>query len=196
MRPVYTAERAAWTGHTAHRCYTCIMHKESKEERIVVRDARAPDAHGLQQLQATIYAEGRWFVGEDAPHAFALTRRLQRLEAAESLFLVAECGGTLAGWLELNRLQPRRMQHVALLTIAVGKPWRRLGAGRALLHAAFAWARRVRLHKITLNVRAGNHGAVALYEAEGFVHEGREQDQFRTEDGFEDNLVMAWFLLS
>ena len=45
--------------------------------------------------------------------------------------------------------------------------------------------------KITLNVRAGNSGAIALYEAEGFRIEGREEDQFVTDDGFEDNLIMA-----
>lgn len=163
---------------------------------VTIRNARPGDARELQALQATIYADGRWFVGDEPPHAFMLTRRLQRLDDHDSLYLVAECSNSLAGWLELNRLQPRRMQHVALLTIAVGASWRRHGVGRALLRAGIAWAAEVGLHKITLNVRAGNSAAIALYEAEGFVHEGREVDQFTTDDGFEDNLVMARFLLS
>lgn len=168
---------------------------------VTIRPAWPTDARELQALQAAIYADGRWFVGDEPPHTFMLTRRIQRLDERDSLYLVAECGASLAGWLELNRLQPRRMQHLALLTIAVGAPWRRLGAGRALLRAGIDWAANVGLHKITLNVRAGNSAAVALYEAEGFVHEGREVDQFsigdgHSDDSFEDNLVMARFLLS
>jgi ribosomal protein S18 acetylase RimI-like enzyme len=164
------------------------------DEEAVIRHARPADARELQELQASIYADGRWFVGDEPPHTFMLSRRLQRLDALESLYLVAEYRGDLAGWLELNRLQPRRMQHVALLTIAVGAQWRRLGIGRALLRRSFSWAQQVGLHKITLNVRAGNTAAIALYEAEGFVHEGREVDQFAVDGGFEDNLVMARFL--
>jgi ribosomal protein S18 acetylase RimI-like enzyme len=165
-----------------------------EDPETLIRHARPADARELQALQATIYADGRWFVGEEPPQAFLLSRRLQRLDSGDSLYLVAEYEGNLAGWLELNRLQPRRMRHVALLTIAVGAPWRRLGIGRALLRRSTGWAQDVKLHKITLNVRAGNSGAIALYESEGFVHEGREADQFTVEGGYEDNLVMALFL--
>jgi hypothetical protein len=45
-------------------------------------------------------------------------------------------------------------------------------------------------------VRSGHRAAIALYEAEGCVHEGPAAHQFRTDDGFEDNHVMARFLLS
>ena len=60
-----------------------------------------------------------------------------------------------------------------------------------MLSEAYEWCRQVHIGKITLNVRARNTGAIALYEREGFKLEGRETDQFVTDDGFEDNLIMA-----
>lgn len=156
-----------------------------------IRDARPADAAQIVSLQEGIYREGRWFVGNHAPSADTIRRRLQYLNPHDSLYLVAERNRQLLGWLELNRMQPERMQHVALLTIAIGAPWRRQGLASGLLAAAYDWSRRVGISKITLNVRARNTGAIALYERENFRLEGRERDHFVTEDGFEDNLIMA-----
>jgi ribosomal protein S18 acetylase RimI-like enzyme len=44
-------------------------------------------------------------------------------------------------------------------------------------------------------VRAGNEAAILLYKEEGFVLEGRERNQVRTREGYEDNLIMAKFLV-
>lgn len=156
-----------------------------------IRDARPADAAQIVSLQEGIYREGRWFVGNHAPSADTIRRRLQYLNPHDSLYLVAERNRQLLGWLELNRMQPERMQHVALLTIAVGAPWRRQGLAGRLLATSYAWGGRVGISKITLNVRARNTGAIELYEREGFLLEGREKHHFVTEDGFEDNLIMA-----
>src|SRR5690625_5191140 len=138
------------------------------EAEAVIRGARPADAAPIVKLQQGIYEEGRWFVGSSAPSVDSIRRRLQYLNPHNSLCLVAERNRQLLGWLELNRMQPERMRHVALLTIAIGAPWRRQGLGRRLLKTGYDWCERVNIAKITLNVRAGNSGAIALYEAEGF----------------------------
>ena len=98
----------------------------------------------------------------------------------------------VGAWLELHRMQPRRMRHVAVLTVAVAPAWRRQGLGRGLLRRGYGWAADVGVTKISLNVRAGNAAAIALYRSEGFVEEGRERAQVRTDDGgFEDNVIMG-----
>lgn len=159
-----------------------------------LRSAEEADAAALVRLQREIYREGRWFVGDGPPTTDSLARRLRSLDAEQSLVLVAEGRPGLAGWLELHRLPPRRMRHIAVLTIAVAAPWRRHGVGRRLMRAGYCWARDAGIRKISLNVRSGNAAALALYEREGFVVEGRERDQVRTDDGFEDNVIMAKFL--
>jgi RimJ/RimL family protein N-acetyltransferase len=163
-----------------------------------IRAATPADGRALAGLMAGVYAEDRWFVGDGPPSGEALARRLRALDPRRELYLVAEAGvgaeGRLAGWIELHRYAPRRLEHVASLTIAVAAGLRRRGIGRRLLRAVLPWARRVGVRKIRLDVRAGNEAAIALYEAEGYVVEGVERDQIRADGGFEDNVLMARFV--
>ena len=74
---------------------------------------------------------------------------------------------------------------------------RRRGVGRSLLRRSYDWCREVGVLKVGLHVRAGNAAAIALYESEGFVVEGRERGQVRLERGrdeFEDNVIMGKWL--
>ena len=61
---------------------------------------------------------------------------------------------------------PRPSQSVAwIATIAVDPRWQRRGIGRKLLHAC---EQRVKQPRVKLSVRVSNHGAIALYEQEGY----------------------------
>ena len=177
----------------------------------VIRRARPSDAQEIVRLMRTVYREGRYFVGDGPPLAASLARRIGGDDPAYALYLVAECepgggrgdgarevgarevgGREVGAWLELHRMQPRRMQHVAVLTVAVAPAWRRRGLGRGLLRRGYGWAADVGVRKVSLNVRAGNTAAIGLYLSEGFVEEGRERAQVRTDDGgFEDNVIMG-----
>lgn len=160
-----------------------------------VRAALPTDASALEALHRGIYDEGRWFVGDGAPSAETLRSRLRLLDEKRSSYLVAVGrDGGLQGWLELHRLTPQRLSHVAVLTLAVGHLYRRQGVAGALLAAAYPWAAAASVLKLQLSVRAGNGAAVALYEREGFVLEGCERNQVFDDGGFEDNLLMAKFL--
>lgn len=164
------------------------------EHGLQIRAARGADAGGVVGLLASIYAEDRWFVGDGPPAAASLARRIRGEDARDVLFLVATDDREIVGWLELQRLQASKLRHVAMLTLAVGAAHRRRGIGTALLHESYGWADRQGVCKISLNVRARNDAAIALYEREGFRHEGREVRQVRTPSGWEDNLIMARFL--
>lgn len=175
------------------RPYTGLM----PATNFAIRPAYATDAEDLVKLQTEIYNEGRWFVGDGPPPVDALTRRLRSLDDTMSLYLVAvpdaPAQGVL-GWLELYRMQPQRLKHVAVLTLAVSTQARRQGIGSTLLRRSYRWAVRVGVEKISLSVRAQNTAAIKLYEAQGFELEGRERDQIREGDVYEDNLLMAKFL--
>ncbi len=71
-----------------------------------------------------------------------------------------------------------------IATIAVDPHFQRQGIGRALLHACES---RIQLDRVKLTVRVSNHGAISLYEKEGY----RTTDIWRGyyKDG-EDGLVM------
>ena len=162
--------------------------------RAILRPATLSDAAGLHLLYKSIYDEGRWFVGDGPPSTETLRGRLQGFESSRSLFIVATYEGTLSGWLELHRLPPKRLSHVAVLTLAVAAPYRRRGIAGQLLARAYPWAQAVGVAKLQLSVRARNRAARALYEREGFVLEGCEKRQVFDAGVFEDNLLMAKFL--
>ena len=163
--------------------------------RPTVRHARPGDAAALVRLQAEIYAEGRWFVGDGPPSAQTLERRLRAFGDEMTLYLVAlPPKGEVCAWLELHRLTPKRLQHVAMLTLAVSRDWRQRGVATKLLDSAYRWAQSNDVQKVQLNVRANNSAALALYRSQGFEQEGRERAQILEGERYEDNLLMAKFL--
>ena len=163
-----------------------------------IRRAVSGDATDLRDLQQSVYDEDDWFVGDGPLDVGSLTRRIRSLKPSTSLYLVAEAqaGGELVAWLELHRLFPQKLKHVATLTLAVKRPWRGQGIAKTLLESAYTWATQMGVGKITLNVRANNAAAISLYKRQGFDLEGREKAHIRLETGFEDNLIMAKALTS
>jgi ribosomal protein S18 acetylase RimI-like enzyme len=163
-----------------------------------VRPARTGDAEAWHVLQRVIYREGVAFVGDGPPSVGTLAGRLRaRVPDASHVAFAASGGGELVGWVEVQRMAPRRLAHVAWLTIAVAPDWRRQGVGAALMGEARAWAEGRRLRKLQLHVRAGNAAALALYGRLGYESEGVLRDQVAVGDpdgpstAFEDEWIMA-----
>jgi len=185
-----------------------------------LRSARVADAESWHHLQRAIYREGVAFVGDGAPSPGALAARLRGLSADQGHVAVAVrtgvapgagadapaaapppaasgSGGEVVGWIELQRMTPRRLAHVGWLTIAVAPGWRRRGVGAALMVDGRAWAAAQRLRKLQLHVRAGNAAAIALYRRLGYVVEGVLRDQVAIGDvdarttSYEDEWIMA-----
>jgi len=160
-----------------------------------VRFARRGDAAVWRALQQGIYDEGCWFVGDGPPSEAALAARLQHVSRDRAVVWLAERGGRAVGWCEATRLAAARLEHVALLTVAVAHGSRGVGVGRALLAEAEAWARQWGLRKLSLHVRSGNVAAIGLYRRVGFELEGVERGQVRHGSAFEDDLIMAKHLV-
>ena len=168
---------------------------EARARALRVRVATRRDARVWRALQQGIYDEGSFFVGDGPASEVSLAARLQFTPRDRAAVWLAERGGLPVGWCEASRLQAERLEHVALVTVAVVSGHRRSGVGRALMREAEGWARGLGLRKIALHVRGGNVGAIALYRALGFEVEGVERAQVRHGGGFEDNLIMAKHLV-
>ncbi len=164
-----------------------------------LRAARPPDAESWSRLQATIYAEGRAFVGDGPPSPGALAARLRSLRVQDGAVLLAVTrangadhgAGETVGWVEAYRVSAQRLAHVAMLTIAVAPAWRRHGIGVALMEGIARWAHGQRVRKLQLHVRAGNEAAIALYRRLGYQVEGVLRDQVALDEGYEDEWIMA-----
>jgi ribosomal-protein-alanine N-acetyltransferase len=79
-------------------------------------------------------------------------------------------------------------------SMAVHPSHRRRGAGTALLREIFRWAHSNGAHRITLEVRASNTGAITLYRSFGLRPEGRRPRYYA--DPEEDALLLSTLVTS
>lgn len=106
---------------------------------------------------------------------FAGSSFAQLRDDPDALLLVAGADGAVIGVLlaRLERspatplMEARRSLHI--LSLAVRSGWRRVGAGRALMGAAHAWARHAGASDVELHVWEFNRGALAFYQALGYA---------------------------
>ena len=99
--------------------------------------------------------------------------------------LAAESEGELVGYL----MAWRTPDQLHILNVAVDPDRRRRGIASVLLEAALAVARQEGLREVTLEVRPGNHAALALYRRHGFAAAGLRPGYYA--DTGEDALVLT-----
>ncbi len=111
------------------------------------------------------------------------------IEQQRERFLAAVSdGGELMGYLCFSSV----LDEGSVDNIAVAPKWRRQGAADALMNAALERARALALSFITLEVRASNAAAIALYKKHGYAEVGRRKDYYRAPR--EDAILMTRFL--
>jgi len=112
--------------------------------------------------------------------------------ACNSLFLVAEDEGKIAGVLTCRGGERRANAHCTTLGITVAQEYRGRGVGAALMQHAIDWAQGSGcVRRMDLYVFNGNQTAIRLYEKFGFVAEGCLRRAIYRDGEFQDDLVMA-----
>jgi L-phenylalanine/L-methionine N-acetyltransferase len=162
-----------------------------------VRDARPHDARPLTAMLDDIAAEPQpallMLPGQFAAHVWK-----QRIQASladpRCLQLTATVQGELAGNLGLRPDAHPSSAHVQWVGMSVGRGFRSLGLGGALLETAAEWATVNGYVKLALGVFPENTRARAFYERHGFITEGVRRAQFARAGQYHDEVVMARFL--
>ena len=140
---------------------------------MTIRSAEQKDIPAIAALERACFSDP-W------PESFLL-RRLDRL-------LVAEEDGVFLGYAAWDSV----LDEGNLDSIAVDPAWRRRGAADALLEAVLRLGQERNLSFITLEVRASNDAAIALYAKHGFVPAGRRTNYY--ERPREDAILMTLVL--
>lgn len=102
------------------------------------------------------------------------------MEAGNTLFVVARHGEKTVGYAAVMCV----LDEGNLVSIGVEDAYRNRGIATELLDILYDMAHDRGVAAIHLEVRTGNQEAIALYEKEGFVQNGRRKDFYRepTED--------------
>ena len=101
-----------------------------------------------------------------------------------SLWLVAMEGDTLVGYVGSQTC----MDETDMMNIAVSPAYRRKGVGRALIEALVEALKEKGSRCLTLEVRASNEGAIALYTKMGFTQIGLRKNYYHNPK--EDALIL------
>ena len=150
-----------------------VRHKASAAHPVALRDLTPDDVPAIAGIERQVFSDP-W------PESFFLGELSQRLVHAR----VAEREGALAGY----SLAWMGAGSGHLGNLAVVPEQRRRGVARVLLDDLFAEAARRRVESLTLEVRASNFAAQALYRAHGFRLVGLRRGYYR--DSGEDALVL------
>jgi [ribosomal protein S18]-alanine N-acetyltransferase len=143
--------------------------------RVVVDPMRMEDVPAVHEIERLSFATP-W-----PAYAFEQELRGNRL----ARYVVARAGDRIVGfagiWLMVDEAH--------ITTFGVHPDWRRQGIGRQLLLNLVELSGTLRARRLTLEVRASNEAAQALYRSFGFTVAGR-RPRYYTDDG-EDALVMT-----
>ena len=101
-----------------------------------------------------------------------------------SLWLVAVDGDTVAGYVGSQSV----LGESDMMNLAVDPQYRRTGLGEQLVQHLVSHLRNAGNHCLTLEVRASNDPAIALYTKTGFVQVGRRPNYYRNPK--EDALIL------
>ena len=104
------------------------------------------------------------------------------------VFLVAEENGELLGYVGMLHV----LDEGYISNVATAPEHRRQGVAKALLTELLERAKRLELAFVTLEVRASNEAAIALYSGFGFQPVGRRKNYYSAPA--EDALLMTVFL--
>ena len=101
-----------------------------------------------------------------------------------SLWLVALCDGQVSGYVGSQSV----MGEADMMNIAVSSQYRRMGIAQELVERLVAALREKDVYSLTLEVRASNEPAKALYSKLGFLQVGRRPNYYRNPK--EDALIL------
>jgi RimJ/RimL family protein N-acetyltransferase len=167
---------------------------------IIIRDAKINDAEEIVNIINTIVKEEIYTLRECGEEYFTketMEDYIKSLtENSGSLFIVAEAGNEIAGYLDFQNGKLRKTKHAGIFSIYLINKRRGSGLGKLLLQSLIDWAKgNPEIEKITLSVFSSNKIAISLYKKSGFTEEGRCPKDMKLSDGtYLDSILMYKFV--
>jgi ribosomal protein S18 acetylase RimI-like enzyme len=112
------------------------------------------------------------------PFRFSRQYMRQLVSRSNATTWIAEQQGQMCGFAIVERLHEPVQVIGYIQTIEVVPAWRGHGVGGELLRRAEDSARAFSAQSLWLHVDEKNSSAIKLYEAHGYVREGREEDYY------------------
>jgi ribosomal-protein-alanine N-acetyltransferase len=116
---------------------------------------------------------------------WSLDSLAEELSNPLAVFRIVTVGGRIAGYVGMHHI----LDEGYITNIAVKREFRRQGVGTALMRYLLAYAEEKEMRMVTLEVRASNEAAIALYEGLKFERAGLRRGFYVSPT--EDALIMT-----
>ena len=141
---------------------------------MIIRRGEEKDILAIEELEKQCFA---------TPWSYE-SLKYDIVENNRALYLVAEIEGEIVGYVGIWKI----VDEGHITNVAVSPAHRRKHVASALLETLFRVTERAGVVNHTLEVRAGNEGAIKLYEGFGFKEAGVRKGYY--EDNGEDAIIM------
>ncbi|ARS91341.1 GNAT family N-acetyltransferase [Natrarchaeobaculum aegyptiacum] len=166
---------------------------ETDDGSYTIRPARHSDFEGVVDTIRAVTATETYVVAETVAEQLLYDDAVSRHTTVESrVFFVATVDGEVIGWTHLDLPHVEKLRDTAQLTVGVRPEYRGQGIGSQLLTRGLDWAEANGYRKVYNSVPATNDTALAFLEAHGWNTEGIRKDHYTIDDGFVDELLMAY----
>jgi RimJ/RimL family protein N-acetyltransferase len=171
-----------------------LKHYLSKNgQAITIREARENDAAAITSVIDSVASEKYYIVPERSREDW--DEAIREIKKRNSLIIIAQVNQQTVGMACLTRGKFEKNKHVGFLGITILKDFRGVGIGNAIMKYIVEWAKlQEALEKISLTVFSTNKPAIELYKKFGFKIEGVSKKQYRIEETYIDDVIMAKFL--
>ena len=149
------------------------MSDQEEKGLLCIRKLEAHDLDWVAPIEAETFTE-----------PWSRESFLSSLNSQDTIYLAAFLDGRGAGYCGFLR----SFEEADITNVAVTKEFRGRGVGRRMLEALMEEGRRQGICRFTLEVRAGNLGAIHLYQKLGFEPVGVRKNFYRFPA--EDALIM------
>ena len=166
--------------------------KLENSKNLLIRNAEAKDADEIITMVKQVIDETGFFPRTTAEFNVTAQQEVDYIKST-ALFLLVEIEGKIVGSVTLDRSHLIKLNHIVTLGITILKEYCGLGIGSLLMKKVIEWTKSNGVEKIELEVFENNTSAIMLYKKFGFVEEGRKRKYIKTNEGYQDMILMGRF---
>lgn len=161
---------------------------------MIIRKIAVKDAECFLNMLKQLDAETKFMLfdrDERKTTTDDIKKKIQNSGETNSLILVAEQDGSIAGFLSAKREPYNRVRHCAYIVVGILKDYRGMGIGTQLFEQLEAWARSSGITRLELTAMTHNKTAVGLYQKMGFQIEGIRKNAMTVDGEYVDEYYMG-----
>jgi len=169
-----------------------MMENLADNKSLLIRNAEAEDAEEIILMVKQVINETGYFPRTAEEFNVTVEKEVEYIKST-ALFLLVEIDGKIVGSVSLDRSYLIKLNHIVTFGITILKEYCGLGIGSLLMKKVIEWTKSNGVEKIELEVFGNNTSAIMLYKKFGFVEEGRKRKNIKTNEGYQDMILMGRF---